>query len=116
MNLSHADEASEPNWHKDKIIILWQRFMYSVYCSFSVNANFDRCLDFAIATSNPLGQRDLDDVVVIRPNMIGHSLPSLCVARHVTRKPELNLSILVFLQRSLCLTRVPNFGSTELKR
>jgi len=100
LNLSHADEASEPNWHKDKIIILWQRFMYSMYCSFSVNANFDRCLDFAIATSNPLGQRDLEDVVVIRPNLIGHRLPSLCVARHVTRKPDLNL-ILVFLQGSL---------------
>lgn len=101
LNLSHADEASEPNWHKDNRIILWQRFMYSVYCSFSVNANFDRCLDFAIATNNPLGQRDLEDVVVIRPNLIGHRLPCLCVARHVK-----------FLQRSLCLTRVPNFDST----
>ena len=70
--------------------------MYSVYCSFSVNANFDRCLDFAIATSNPLGQRDVEDVVVIRPNLIGHRLPSLCVTRLVTRKPDLNL-ILVFL-------------------
>lgn len=111
-NLSHAVEASEPNWHKDNRIIIWQPFMRSLYCSCSVNANYDRCHDFPIATSNPLDQRDLGDVVVIRPNMICHCLPSLCVARHATRKPNLNLSILVFLQRSLCFTCVLNFDST----
>ena len=31
LNFSHADEASEANLHKDKRIINWQPFMYSVY-------------------------------------------------------------------------------------
>ena len=31
LSFSHADDASEANWHKDKRIINWQPFMHSLH-------------------------------------------------------------------------------------
>ena len=41
----------------------------------SVNANYDRCHNFATATKNPFSDHDLRGVL-IRPNLIAHCLPT----------------------------------------
>ena len=53
----------------------------------SVNANYDRCHNFATATKNPFSDHDLRGFV-IRPNLIAHCLPTPARSRARKSKPR----------------------------